>query len=681
MTRTTVAGRTAFCRLGLSSFVFIAAIAQELTTGSRLDSAAAPGRLTASITGKVYGLGSPLEGATVRVRRESHIISAPDPNEAEYVATSGPGGIYKIDGIVAGHFRVYADMPAWTRRFHGALGDGPSQGQLLRIQDGSKIQGIDVELLPQGKISGKVLDADGRPVADLVVSALGSNYVGSRKFMFPMQTAETDADGNYFIRGLPPGAYLVRAEHNLDFRIAGAHRNGERSPVKSLVRSTYHPASPFADGAIPLDIRPGSDVKNVDIQVSSVESFRICGTVDQRDIAVPNFLVMALVTTELDVKATLRPNLARVQRDGGFCFDEVTPGRYFLEPARSYVSRKENSGVTGSTEVFIKSADSGPLKFVARAPFSIDGQVMVAVDPAPRGTHNDPALWSRGADSADRQAVSGKEGAQVPPPPGPASSPASGGSKGTSSADASKPAASSGEPGAAVGSASSGADPASERQGLSVAAASTGAASKKGESNVLAKIQVELAPMGRLLVNAPKGLTDRDGLFRLENVPVAKYAVQLRNLPEGHYVQSITFNGQELIDSEFEPMAGGTIQVVLATGAKTVDGIAQDGKGVAVPGAIISLWVDDGKYPDSRPVRKTVADSSGHFQFTNLSPGRYRALASPDGIEPSMAISPRFCRAFERSATAVAMDRSQTSRGESLVLSVVPLELIRSGGW
>jgi protocatechuate 3,4-dioxygenase beta subunit len=56
-----------------------------------------------------------------------------------------------------------------------------------------------------GSIEGRVLDAGGRPLRDVPVTARSPSLQGVR-------TASTDPEGHFLFLALPPGEYVARAE-------------------------------------------------------------------------------------------------------------------------------------------------------------------------------------------------------------------------------------------------------------------------------------------------------------------------------------------------------------------------------------------------------------------------------------------------------------------------------------
>ena len=69
-------------------------------------------------------------------------------------------------------------------------------------------------MLPQGVISGRVVDEDGDPISGASVQILRQAYMRGRKQLTPAQSNMTNDKGEYRIFGLAPGKYFVTATHS-----------------------------------------------------------------------------------------------------------------------------------------------------------------------------------------------------------------------------------------------------------------------------------------------------------------------------------------------------------------------------------------------------------------------------------------------------------------------------------
>lgn len=149
------------------------------------------------IAGRVTGSNAvPVANATV-------IATCSDTLEYMGMATTDENGNYTIDsGLGTGTYTVMA-MKGTAYGFYGEV--LPAD---VTVVAGETTSNIDITITlspsPTGSISGKVTDAEDRPIEYATVSALGTGF-GS---------AATDENGDYKIYDLPAGTYTVEASAN-----------------------------------------------------------------------------------------------------------------------------------------------------------------------------------------------------------------------------------------------------------------------------------------------------------------------------------------------------------------------------------------------------------------------------------------------------------------------------------
>ncbi len=172
-----------------------------------------------------------------------------------------------------------------------------------------------------------------------------------------------------------------------------------------------------------------------------------------------------------------------------------------------------------------------------------------------------------------------------------------------------------------------------------------------------------LALPGRLgiILNSPEGngssaQVKEDGTFRFNTVGTAKYSLSVVSLPQGAYLKSARFGGQDATHSPIDTTSGtgGTLELVFSSKAADVAGSVQNDKGDALAGVIVTLWP---KTPDASPTggaRQANTDQNGKFQFKGLAPGDYY-VAAWEELEPGLAISPDFLSHFTSEAAAVTL--------------------------
>jgi len=145
-------------------------------------------------------------------------------------------------------------------------------------------------------------------------------------------------------------------------------------------------------------------------------------------------------------------------------------------------------------------------------------------------------------------------------------------------------------------------------------------------------VQVQLRPLARsafrdetLSVQAAPG-----GPFALDRLVADEYEVQVNSLPPGAYLKDVTYGGQSILHAPLRAGSTNLLRVVLARDGGRIAAQVADGDGNPVPDA----WVV--AMPAAAGSEAALADSmvwdrtndSGVWNGPLLAPGKYRVLAS-----------------------------------------------------
>ncbi|RYG33528.1 hypothetical protein EON81_17935, partial [bacterium] len=149
---------------------------------------------SAKIAGRVLWRGKGIPGSLISIDK----IGAPGPNY--FSTTSDPDGSYRIGGLAPGHYNLSL-IPRNRRQPWIARGFSK-----IRIAEGQFKKGVDFVGESGGVITGRVLNAKGKPISGLEL-VLNHGYV-IEKDQFLMMSDVTDKNGRYEIR-VPPGHYPI----------------------------------------------------------------------------------------------------------------------------------------------------------------------------------------------------------------------------------------------------------------------------------------------------------------------------------------------------------------------------------------------------------------------------------------------------------------------------------------
>jgi hypothetical protein len=172
---------------------------------------------------------------------------------------------------------------------------------------------------------------------------------------------------------------------------------------------------------------------------------------------------------------------------------------------------------------------------------------------------------------------------------------------------------------------------------------------------------IRLSTTEGISVSAPAAQFNTDGSFQLKGVAPSKYFIQVNGLPQGTYIKSMRFGGQDVTRAPLDLTAGGggSLEIVLSAKAADVTGAVLSEKGDPVQGVPVTLWP---KIPDrgsaTNGIKTANTDQNGSFKISGLAPGDYYAAAWDDIPEAGLAQNPDFLSQFANDDTALKMAES-----------------------
>ena len=328
--------------------------------------------LASSGTGLILGrvvdatTGQPMPAAIVHLTRDGRPLDAAG-------ALTGADGRFVFSALPAGTFDVTAEHPGF---FASSFGTRRPQGDglPLTLTDGERRGDVVIPMWPWASLAGTVVDDAGRRVAGIEVEALRQLGDGA---LAPIVagSALTDTRGEYRIKYLSPGSYVVAAlcrslnlpvgagttwpdlpagtmlppasrddprliphlAHGWLLAVRGPLREardaaGRAHPVVYV--TTYYGGTTTLWEATRITVATGQDVPSIDLAVAVRPSVRIAGTVSDASGPVAR-AVLRLLPTDVDpaqVDATTTEVAAAVSSaSGAFVLPAVAPGNYLLE--------------------------------------------------------------------------------------------------------------------------------------------------------------------------------------------------------------------------------------------------------------------------------------------------------------------------------------------------------------
>ena len=187
-------------RLYLFCVLLSASISGQPTPDATADAASR----TAHIEGQVLAqTGEPLRKAIVRL---THYYADRSPNATSYADTADGAGKFVFDGVLPGRYTLTAERTGYLLQNYGArAATNSAPGLVLTLAAGQIMKELNFKLIPQGVITGRVIDADGDPMPGVQVSVLQMYHAGRQRGLSPRGGATTDDQGTFRIASLSPG--------------------------------------------------------------------------------------------------------------------------------------------------------------------------------------------------------------------------------------------------------------------------------------------------------------------------------------------------------------------------------------------------------------------------------------------------------------------------------------------
>jgi protocatechuate 3,4-dioxygenase beta subunit len=273
---------------------------------------------TASISGKVKIKDKGVAGVPVFAEGQTFGRG----RGSNYHGTTDQTGNYRITNVRAGTYSIRPVAPSFALEDY-RLNNG------VVVSEGETVEDINFSMVPGGVITGKISDADGKPLLEEYVNVVpvdAAAFMGAR-FDGPQRT---DDRGIYRVFGLPPGKYKVSVGVN------------ESLPgdFRSPYRQTFYPSVTDVAKATLIEVTEGGEAANIDIVVGRpVATFKVSGRILDAETGKPLSNINYGVYQGTEHGGASRVGRNFTNANGEFRLENVLPGKYvvFIVPGDSGV--------------------------------------------------------------------------------------------------------------------------------------------------------------------------------------------------------------------------------------------------------------------------------------------------------------------------------------------------------
>jgi Carboxypeptidase regulatory-like domain len=329
--------------------------------------------------------GEPVRQANLTIRLLSvgpPVSMNPGPPRV-FSATSNASGNFEFENLPPGSYILDADKSGYVRQQYSPGAEAQRGPHPLVGSPGGAIKDIEFKLMPQGIISGSVLDENGEPVmgASIQVLKLMSYFHETQS----VGGGNSNAVGEFLIGGLLPGKYLVRAENRSGaFSMAPAPAVTGGGARESYV-PTFYPSATKIEAAAPVPIAAGQRVDAIEIRLQRDRVYAVRGRVTGMADPAAGLPHVGIYLGPQTPAGALGPRplgQTNLSRDGTFEIGSVQPGSYYLTATR-YGDKGPpqgmvvvpvtvaNSDVEG---IVISMTDSQPMEMEVSGTVKIEGQ-------------------------------------------------------------------------------------------------------------------------------------------------------------------------------------------------------------------------------------------------------------------------------------------------------------------
>ena len=239
----------------------------------------------------------------------------------------------------------------------------------LSLPPGAALRDLVIRMAPNAKISGRVIEEDGKPPFRVFLKAVrpGFDTYGYRHFS-GAGIAWTNERGEYEASVSAPGCYYLQLDYPTGLQVLPDYRAHWRPTAgggeEAFPNRVYYPNSTTVTEASAIAVKAGEERRNVDFTLHRIPSFAVSGRIDNSGEH-SRGASMVVLTPQIAVSDPDKPMLATISGpDGTFGIHGALPGFYELEATRfEGLSAKEFERIlgkepTGSATVPLKVENS-----------------------------------------------------------------------------------------------------------------------------------------------------------------------------------------------------------------------------------------------------------------------------------------------------------------------------------
>lgn len=302
------------------------------------------------VTGRITIGDKPVPGVPVAAASSDF-----GPDRREFArATADYEGNYRLTGLPAGRYNISPLSPTMVAPSDATYG---GTGRSVIVGEGETVEKIDFQLTRTGVITGRITDAEGKPVIEERVQLSPADGSTGSRFRFGFQNPfmyQTDDRGVYRLYGVPPGRYILSIGVSSQ---DGMVRVG--MVTRGYYQRTYYPGETDIKKATIIDVPEGGEVKDIDIKLGQrAQAFTVAGRVVEADTGRPVANVLIGYGSYNESRNRMMAfgfGQSRTDARGQFALEGIVPGSFaafiwsdgdtYSDPVRFEVTDGDVSGL------------------------------------------------------------------------------------------------------------------------------------------------------------------------------------------------------------------------------------------------------------------------------------------------------------------------------------------------
>ena len=272
-------------------------------------------------------------------------------------ATTDANGAFAFSALDPGRFTLMAQRDG----FQPSGGSGGMATVTLAASEVKKDALLKIE--PLGVVAGRIRDDDGEPLRRVQVALMAYRYTANGKQLTQPGSGSTDDRGEYRIFDVSPGKYYLRASPPGAMGVSPLDSDETMAPA-------FYPESSDTATAIQIEVRPGDEVRGIDLTLRRVRGATLSGRVARPPGLGQGSMSVTLTQLSIDGVATGGRGMATDQQ-GAFQIRGLAPGSYGITSQATV----EGGRYSGRVLVQLGSADISGVEIRPMPPMDVNGSM------------------------------------------------------------------------------------------------------------------------------------------------------------------------------------------------------------------------------------------------------------------------------------------------------------------